>query len=200
MTILYHGPKAVSIRKPDKVGVIYLCKSRVENPYLIVLYYICCGVSVSTARPASFSTGGPLSVPGKAALHAFGHVDLEHGQRVADDVPHAQAQRDAGLLDAVLGAQDAAGAVEAVEGARHVDDKAGDAGGVVLFGRGGDLGGEGGQQPQQRQLGRVGQRGGVGGVRAGFGGLGARAGPRRLRGGGGAGGAPADGAGGLPPL
>ena len=64
----------------------------------------------------------------------------------------------------ILGAQDAAGAVEAVEGARHVDDKAGDAGGVVLFGRGGDLGGEGGQQPQQRQLGRVGQRGGVGGV------------------------------------
>ena len=83
-----------------------------------------------------------------------------------DHAAHGQAQRNAPLLDLVFGVQDAAGVVKAVEGGRQVDDEAGDARGVVFFGRGGNLGREGRQQADQRLLARVGQQGGVGGLGA----------------------------------
>ena len=57
-------------------------------------------------------------------LHLLGHVDLEHGQHVEDDILDADAQGQTCLLHSGVCALNAAVAVEAVEGAGQIDDKA----------------------------------------------------------------------------
>ena len=62
-------------------------------------------------------------------LHLLRHSDFEHGQHVEDDVLHADAQSQTGLLHGRVCTLDAAAAVEAVEGTGQINDKAVDAAG-----------------------------------------------------------------------
>ena len=57
-----------------------------------------------------------------AFLHLLGHSDLEHGQHVEDDVLHADAQSQTGLLHGRVCTLDAAAAVETVEGTGQIND------------------------------------------------------------------------------
>ena len=94
-------------------------------------------------------------------LHLLRHVDLEHGQHVEDGILHADAQSQTCLLHSGVCTLNAAAAVEAVEGAGQINDKAVDAAGVVLLGRHDDLLREGCQHPDQIHLGRLGEQGGI---------------------------------------
>ena len=94
-------------------------------------------------------------------LHLLGHVDLEHGQHVEDGILHADAQGQTCLLHSGVCTLNAAAAVEAVEGAGQINDKAVDAAGVVLLGRHDDLLREGCQHPDQIHLGRLGEQGSI---------------------------------------
>ena len=67
-----------------------------------------------------------------AGLHLLRDVDLEHGEHVEDDVLDTDAEGQAGLLDSGVSALNAAVAVEAVERAGQVDDKAVDAAGIRM--------------------------------------------------------------------
>ena len=94
-------------------------------------------------------------------LHLLRHVDLEHGQHVEDGILHADAQGQTCLLHSGVCTLNAAAAVEAVEGAGQINNKAVDAAGVVLFCRHDDLLREGCQHPDQIHLGRLGEQGGI---------------------------------------
>ena len=72
--------------------------------------------------------------------HRLRRGDLEHRQDVIDHAAHRQAQGNASLLHGALGVQNAAGVVETVEARCQINDKAGDAGRVVFFCGGGNLG------------------------------------------------------------